>query len=59
MKELTDLFSGAGWFLFGVAAVLGTSFLILLLTRLDRIIALAEMGAVDQLPSVVRKLLGK
>ena len=59
MKELTDLFAGAGWFLFGVAAVLIAVFLLRLPRRLDRIIALAEIGAVDQLPLVVRKLLGR
>jgi hypothetical protein len=59
MKELTDLFSGAGLFLFGIAAVLAGIFLLRILRRVDRIIALAEIGAVDQLPSIVRKVLGK
>jgi hypothetical protein len=59
MSGLTELFSGFGWFLFGLAAVLVAVFLLRLLRRLDRIIALAEIGAVDQLPAIVRKLLGK
>lgn len=59
MSDLTELFSGFGWCLFGVAAVLLTIFLLRLLRRLDRIIALAEIGAVDQIPAIVRKLLGK
>lgn len=59
MNELTELFSGAGWFLFSVAAVLVAMFLLRLLPRVDRIISLAEIGAVDQLPQIVRKLLGK
>ena len=59
MKELAELFSGAGWLLFSIAAVLIAMFLIRLLPCVDRIISLAEMGAVEQLPAIVRKLLGK
>jgi hypothetical protein len=59
MKDLIDLFSGAGWFLFGVAAVLVAIFLLRMLGRFDRLIGLAEIGAVGQLPTLVRKLLGK
>ena len=56
MSALTDLFSGAGWFLFGVAAVLFTTFLLRMVRRFDRIISLAEIGAVNQLPTVMRTL---
>ena len=59
MHRLTDLFAGFGWCLFGFAAVLVAVFLLRLLRRIDRIIALAEIGAVDHLPAIVRKLLGK
>jgi hypothetical protein len=59
MSELIDLFSGAGWFLFSVAAVLVAVFLLRTLPRFDRIIALAEIGAINQLPAIVRKLIGK
>ncbi len=59
MSELTELFSGFGWCLFGIAAILVAVFLLRLLRRLDRIIALAEIGAVEQIPAIVRKLLGK
>lgn len=59
MSELTDLFSGLGWCLFGFAAVLVAVWLFRTLPRVDRIISLAEMGAVDQIPAIIRKLLGK
>jgi hypothetical protein len=59
MREVTDLFSGAGWLLFGVAAVLVAVFLLKILRRLDRIISLAELGAINQLPTIVRRLIGK
>ena len=59
MSGLTDFFSGVGWCLFGVAAVLVAVWLLRTLPRVDRIISLAEMGAIDQIPSIVRKLIGK
>jgi len=59
MSGLTDLFSGVGWCLFGIAAVLVAIWLLRILPRVDRIISLAEMGAVDQIPTIVRRLLGK
>ena len=59
MSGLTEFFSGFGWCLFGFAAVLVAIFLLRLLRRLDRIISLAEIGAVDQIPAVIRRLLGK
>jgi hypothetical protein len=59
MKDLTELFSGAGWFLFSIAAVLVAIFLLRMVRRFDRIIALAEIGAVDELPRIIRKILGK
>lgn len=59
MDALSKLFSGFGLCLFGIAAVLLTIFLLRLLRRLDRIISMAEIGASDQIPRIVRKLLGK
>lgn len=59
MTEWTDFLSAIGWCLFGIAAVLTTIFFLKMLPRFDRIIALAEMGAVNRLPSWMRKLIGK
>ena len=59
MNEWTNFLSAVGWCLFGVAAVLATIFFLKMLSRFDRIIALAEVGAVNRLPSWLRKLIGK
>ncbi len=59
MTSLTEFVSAVAWFLFGIAAVLLTIFLLRLSRRLDRIIALAKAGAMDALPMIVRRLVGK
>lgn len=57
MDELTDLFSGMGWCLFGLAAVLLTIFLLKMIPRFDRIIALAESVSLNKLPALWRKVI--
>lgn len=52
MSGLTDLLSAAGWCLFAIAANR-------LMPRFDRLLTLFEKGSVDQLPTLVRKLLGE
>jgi hypothetical protein len=51
MNGLTELLSAIGWCLFGIAANR-------LFPRIDRLIVLAESGALRQLPSMLRKLIG-
>jgi hypothetical protein len=59
MTEWTAFLSAIGWCLFGIAAIIIAVCLLRLLSRFDRIIALAEIGAGDRLPSWMRKLIGR
>ena len=59
VSEIINLLSEVGLCLFGIAGVLLALFLLRILPRVDRLLTLAEMGAVEQLPLIVRKLLGK
>jgi hypothetical protein len=59
MSEWTNLISAFGWCLFGIAAVLAAVFFLRMVSRFDRIIALAEKGAVGRLPLWLAKLVDR
>jgi hypothetical protein len=59
MQTITDFLSAFGWCLFGIAAVLMAIFVLKLLHRFDRVLALAEKGAIKRLPRKLVKMVGK
>lgn len=59
MTELTDFLTALGWCLFGIAAVITAVTALRLVSRVDRVLTLAEQRAVERLEYGLRRITGK